>query len=426
MTTLALRPIAPPAVAARLFNRDFVLLWQAQLVSQFGNQAFTIAMMLWTAEVTGSATMGGLMLMAGVLPMVLLAPLAGTFIDRRGSRRRIIVTCDLISGVLVALLAVGLVATGELRPGILFAVAVLRGVCNAFLDPAVNAFVPDLVPGKQIEAANAFRESSRQLTVLTAQGLGGILYGLFGPLWLFLLDAVSFMFAGGSEMMIRSDRQSAAPSANPAAAAPSFFGVAAEGFRYVAAQPGLVGFLVATSIFNALLMPISVLLPVYATSYLHADVRWYGFLLAAINAGAIGGCSLAAARMKSSGTGRRTILLAAFAALALSLALLGQVESRWIALAIACATGTLTGMINVSVMSIVQRRTSAEFRGRVIGLHATMTRVLIPVGLVGGGAIADLTGRNVPLVFGVCGALALTSVVLLGARRNTRAFLASE
>src|SRR6185503_14696242 len=130
---------------------------------------------------------------------------------------------------------------------------------------AVNAFVPDLVPGKQIEAANAFRESSRQLTVLTAQGLGGILYGLFGPLWLFLLDGLSFLFAGSSEMMIRADRQSAAPPADPEAAAPSFFGVAAEGFRYVAAQPGLVGFLVATSIFNALLMPISVLLPVYAT-----------------------------------------------------------------------------------------------------------------------------------------------------------------
>ena len=59
-------------------------------------------------------------------------------------------------------------------------------------------------------------------------------------------------------------------------------------------------------------------------------------------------------------------------------------------------TGVLTGVINVLVMSIIQRRTADAFRGRVLGLHAMMTRLLMPIGLVGGGALADLTGRNVP------------------------------
>ena len=55
-----------------------------------------------------------------------------------------------------------------------------------------------------------------------------------------------------------------------------------------------------------------------------------------------------------------------------------------------------------------------------------MTRILVPVGLIGGGALADLTGRNVPLVYGICGALALADVTLLTAQRTTRAFLASS
>jgi MFS family permease len=413
-------------------NRNFGLLWQAQLVSQFGNQAFVIALTLWTAETTHSATLTGLMLMAGVLPAVVLGPLTGTFVDRQRSRLRIIVTCDLLSGVLVVLFALGfLTGPGEWRPAMLFVVALLVGVCNAFFDPALNAFAPDLVAREQIEAANAFRQSSRQITVLTAQGLAGILYALVGPAALFLLDGVSFLLAGATEMLIRTENIADCGMRNadcglPERTSRGFLSDVADGFRYVAAQPGMTGFLVAASVFNALLMPIAVLLPVFATVYLQADPRWYGFLLAAISAGAIAGCALVGAtRATLTGSSRRALLVTAFAALALSLAVLGQVRSRWIALAIAGATGMLAGMINVLVISIIQRRTSGAYSGRVLALQAMMTRALVPIGMVGGGAAADLAGRNVPLVYGICGALALSSVMLLAARRTTRAFLAS-
>ena len=194
-----------PTSAPRLLNRDFVLLWQAQLVSQFGNQAFTIALTFWTAEATHSATMSGLMMMASIVPLIVLGPLTGTFVDRRCSRLRIVTACDLLSGAAAMLLALGfLTGPDAWRPAMLFTAALLIGVCNAFFDPAVNALTPDLVPADQIEAANALRQSSRQITVLGAQGLGGILYSLFGPPALFLINGLSFLFAGASEMMIQT------------------------------------------------------------------------------------------------------------------------------------------------------------------------------------------------------------------------------
>src|SRR5262249_10727198 len=149
-------------------------LCQAQLVSQFGNQAFTIAMMAWTLEATRSATMSGLMVMAGVVPVIVLGPFAGTFADGRRSRLRIVAGCDAVCGVLVSLLALGfIVGPTAWRPAMLFLTSLLVGVCNAFFDPALNAFAPDLVPRDQLEAANAFRQSARQFTVLASQGLGG-------------------------------------------------------------------------------------------------------------------------------------------------------------------------------------------------------------------------------------------------------------
>ena len=425
MTSVAAAlPAAGRSATIRLINRDFMLLSQAQLVSQFGNQAFTIAMTFWTASTTHSATTTGLVLMAGVLPVVLLGPFTGTFVDRQRSKQRVIVTCDMVSGASVTLFALALLARPEaLRPAALFAIALTVGICNAFLDPAINASVPDLVPSGQIEGANAFRQSSRQITVLTAQGVGGILYVLAGPAMLFLVDGLSFLFAGATELLIRTPEiGSAKAECGPAR---GFFGHAADGLGYVRAQSGMVTFMIAVAVFNALLMPISVLLPVYATIYLRADVQWYGFLLAAISAGAIAGCTLAGAAHVSGPT-RRTLLVAGFSAMAVALVVLGQVQSRWIALAIACATGALTGMINVFVLSILQRRTPGEFRGRVLGLHSMLSRALVPIGLVGGGAIADLTGRNVPLVYAICGGLALVTVVLLTTRSSARGYLASS
>jgi MFS family permease len=414
--------------ARRLLNRNFMLFWQSQLVSQFGNQAFLIAMMAWTTQATGSATMNGLMMMAGVLPIVLLGPLTGTFADGTQARLGIIRTCDFASGIAVLLLAAGFViGPADWRTSMLFVTALVLGISQAFFDPAVNAFLPDVVPREELEAANAFRQSSRQVTVLTAQGIGGILYALVGPATLFALNGLSFLLACAGEMFIDVPRDRdvrRVETSRPRASV--FFAQAADGFRYVAAQPGMVAFLITGAIFNALLMPISALLPVYAIDYLGADVRWYGFLLAAISAGALGGCTLiGAARQRLTGSSRRFVLIASFGLLAIALIVLGQVRLRWLALAIVFATGALAGIINVLVVSLIQRRTSAEYRGRVLGLHATMTRVLIPLGLVGGGAVADLTGRNVPLVYATCGALALLAVTLLGARRTTRAFLAS-
>jgi len=86
MATSAARPTT-------LFNREFILLWQGQVVSRLGNQAFTIATTLWTLEVTGSATLMGLMLTASRIATVVLGPFAGAFVDNR-PRLRIIVACD--------------------------------------------------------------------------------------------------------------------------------------------------------------------------------------------------------------------------------------------------------------------------------------------------------------------------------------------
>src|SRR6185295_16247029 len=100
--------------------------------------------------------------------------------------------------------------------------------------------------------ANAFRQSARQATNLIAQGLGGMLYALVGPAALLLLDGVSFLFAGAMELLVQALRRKTEYAMSGASSAmrrprSAIMNDAAEGVRYVAAQPGMIGFLIAAA-----------------------------------------------------------------------------------------------------------------------------------------------------------------------------------
>ena len=122
------------------FNRDFVLLWQGQLVSQIGSQAFLVGMMYWAMEATGSGSLMGVLMMLTMLPGVLLGPLGGTLADRF-SRKLIIVICDVLSGIAVLLLT-GLfmteAASTEVLIFCLLLVAASVGMVQAFFRPAIS------------------------------------------------------------------------------------------------------------------------------------------------------------------------------------------------------------------------------------------------------------------------------------------------
>ena len=82
-------PATPGQTPGKLLNRNFVLLWGGQAVSQLGNQAYSLAMMFWLMEKTGSASIMGLVLTVSNLPALLLSPLGGTFADRHSRIRKV-------------------------------------------------------------------------------------------------------------------------------------------------------------------------------------------------------------------------------------------------------------------------------------------------------------------------------------------------
>ncbi len=422
-----MQPDAAQTAEVRLFNRDFALLWQGQLVSQLGSQAFLVATMYWTMEATGSASLVGVVMMLSALPMVLLGPFGGTLADRR-ARVPILVVCDLVSGAVVLSLA-GLMLSGRGSTGLtmvwLLAVVAVLGCVRAFFQPAVTAAVPDLVPPSKLPAANSLIQLSSQGSTVLGQAVGGVLYRLLGAPLLFVADGVSYLLSAASESFIRQPPVAKGPRKKPAAVLAEYVRDTGEGFAYLRRRPGLVALLVAASAVNFFLMPVFVLLPFYVEQSLGAGAAWYGFLLSGLSAGSIAG-SVAAGLLRLPERHRGALLVGSFFAASVLLGLLGVATSRYLALALLTAAGLASGLINVHVITLFQTATPPELRGRVLSLVIALAGAVTPLGMLVGGVLGDLTGKSLAAIFIGCGAAATATVAVATTRSAFRALVGGE
>jgi DHA3 family macrolide efflux protein-like MFS transporter len=422
--------------AKRLFNRDFVLLWQGQLVSQIGNQASAIALMFWILQATRSASLMGLLGMSAALPAVLLGPLGGAIADRH-SRKAIIVIADLVRGVVVLMLAALLFTHGtdtHLIVAAMFATAIVSGIMGATFRPAVGAAIPDLVPATRVQAANSLRQLSGQSSQFVGQAISGVLFRALGAPLLFVADGISFLVSAGSEAFIRIPQR--LPAARPGQEQPGmkprlsavtrgYLADTGEGLRWIWERTGMRTFILVTTAINFLFMPIAVLLPFYVTDVLGKGAAWYGFLLASLSLGSIVGLLLTGS-IRFAGHGRARTLGGALLLTALSMGGLGLVRSSGLALALMFVAGLMAAAINITVLTVLQLATPQELRGRVMGLVVALSGAATPLGLAIGGVLGDLTGKAIPGLYMGVGVTA--AVIAAGAflMPTFREFLASE
>lgn len=413
--------------AVRLLNRDFLLLWQGQFVSQIGNQAFAVAMMYWLMQATGSATLMGLMMMASMLPGVVLGPIGGTFADRH-SRKWIIVVSDLLRGVSVLAVAMILFTKPDATNLIiasLFAVALFNGLVSAGFQPAISATIPDLVPRDRVAAANSLNQFGVQAAMLFGQAMGGVLYRVFGAPVLFVIDGISSILSAFSESFIRVPERTAPSSTKNASTFATYRTDTIEGIRYVWRRVGMRSLLLVAAGINFLAMPIIVLLPFFVSRELVEGPQWYGFLLAAMGAGSLIGYLIIGATKIPAGR-RPALVNTSLLVLGIAISILGATSTPGIAMASFFIMGICTGSINIIVITLFQIATPAEMRGRVMSLVYTLSGAVSPLGMALGGVLGDVTNKNISAIYIGSGLLIGLVALFAMSRSSFRDFLAFE
>jgi predicted MFS family arabinose efflux permease len=388
-----------------LGRRDFRLLFLGQGVSVLGDRMVAVALAFAVLEVGGSVSAVGLVLACAVLSLVGSVLIGGVVADRI-SRRSVMFAADLVrvasQGATATLLITGVAELWKLA---LF--AGLTGAATGFFNPASTGLLPEVVPAKELQPANALRATAVSTGEIVGPLLAGVLVAAAGAGWAIAVDAATFAVSAACLAALRIE-----PRVRKATA--SFLGDLRQGWDAFRTRRWVWTIVVYFAVCNMFWGAWSALGPVVADRDLGGAAAW-GAVLGSIGAGALAG-SLLATRAKP----RRPLVLIALteAFFALPLAFLAAGAPTAL---LACGA-FLSGagmMLGTSVWeSTLQRNVQTESLSRVASYDWFGSLAFYPLGLAVWGPVAGLIGVSTSLwlAFG----LFLASIAALLAVPDTR------
>ncbi len=194
--------IKSKSLEEKLWNKNFFILWQGQLVSSLGDAIYEIALGFWVLMVTGSTALMGTLMAVSMIPKIVISPFAGgVFIDRSG-RKCIIVAMDLIRGISITLIGV-MTILGTAKIWMALLAGMIIGTCAAFFNPCMGSVLPDIVPQDKILKANSSYQMTTTGSNLIGTVFGGMLYAILGAPIMFLINGISYLFSGFTEIFMK-------------------------------------------------------------------------------------------------------------------------------------------------------------------------------------------------------------------------------
>jgi MFS family permease len=394
-------------------HRDFLSLWGAETISQFGTQVSLLALPLVAIIVLEeSAFKVAALTSVEFLPFLLFTLPAGVWIDRL-RRKPILVLGNVGRGL--ALLSVPIAHwAGALTIWQLYAVGFAVGVCTVFFDIAYQSYIPALVGREDVVEANAKLEISRAAANIGGPGMAGGLVALLSAPVAVLLDAVSYAISAFLLLGIR--KQEEAP---PRAERRSLRSELGEGLRYVFTHPYQRTMVAMTALSNFFGQVVFSILLVYAVRELDLSPGTIGIALAVGNLGTLASALTAKRIGDRLGVGR-TILLASclFGPGTLLIAFAPEQYALPLIVAAMIVIGFGGILYNVTAISLIQAITPDRILGRANASRRFVVWGVVPLGGFAGGALASTIGLRETMVVGALGGLLTVVPILVSPLRS--------
>lgn len=384
-------------------HRDFVKLWSAQTVSQFGDEITQLALPLVAIITLGASPLEiGILGTFQFLPFILLTIPAGVWVDRM-RRRPILIGADIARAVLLLSIPLAF-AGGWLSMIQLYVVAFAVGCMEVFFDVAYQSYLPSVVERDQLVEGNAKLEMSVAASSVVGPGIAGFLVELVRAPFAIAFDALSYAGAVVLLVLIRRPETGPEPHDPAAGARPSMRTEAAQGLRYVLGHRYLRAIAACTGTLNLFGNIGGVVLLIYIVNELGVNAGTIGLIFGIANIGVLIGAVSGERLARRFGIGpviTWSAFVSAFALLPVYLAPHDNPIPWLIASGIIAAS---TGVIyNINQVSLRQAITPERMQGR---MNATMRFVVwgtIPIGAMVGGALGTVIGLQSTILVGVIG-----------------------
>jgi MFS family permease len=377
-------------VVRALQHRNYRLFYGGQGISLIGTWMTRVATGWLVYRLTHSAFLLGLVSFAGQIPILLLSPIAGVWVDRL-NRHRVLVVTQVLS-MLESFALAGLALGGVITVLEVILLNLFQGAVNAFDMPARQAFVVEMVESKEdLPNAIALNSSLVNAARLVGPAVAGVLIAAVGEGYCFLLDGISYMAVIASLLAM-----SLVPWTPRAHA--SVRSELREGWEYVRGFRPIWAILLLLSLVSLVGMPYTALMPIFAGNILHGGAHTFGFLMGATGVGALIGAVSLAARRSVLGLGRLVALMAAgFGA---SLIAFAASRQLWLSLLLLVLTGFSFMQQMASSNTILQTIAEDSKRGRVMSFYAMAFQGMAPFGSLIAGVVAARIGAPQTLMIG--------------------------
>ena len=400
-------------------HSDFLKLWSAETVSQFGTQVSQLALPLVAILVLDASAFEVAALgTVEFLPFLLFTLPAGVWVDRL-RRRPILIAGDFGRAALLATIPAAYLLD-VLTLGQLYVVGFLVGTCTVFFDVSYQSYLPSLVEREQIIDGNSKLEISRSAAQLGGPGLGGLLVQALTAPYAVLADAISYLGSGIFILAIRKD-ETAPEHATKDGAGSSLWAELKEGLRFVLGNPNLRAQAGCTATSNFFFTFGFSIIVVYFVRTLGLSPGVIGLVLSLSAVGSMVGALTARRISDRFGIGPTTIATTLLQGPAFLLIALAPKSSPYPFLV---SGGLVLGFVivvyNIVQVSYRQAICPPRLQGRMNSVMRFMVWGTIPIGSLAGGAAAGIVGLQNTIVIGAVGGSLSFLWILLSPQRHLR------
>lgn len=382
-----------------LQHRNYRLLFWGQLTSLIGSWMHSVAQGWLVLELSNSALALGLIGTCGYLPTLLFSFWGGSIADRVNKRHIVLITQ---TTALCLAFSLGLLVTMKLVA--IWQVALLAfsmGTVMAFDMPARQSFLIELVGREDLTNAIGLNSSIFNAARLIGPAVAGYIIAYFGLGVCFFINGVSFLAVIVSLLCMQNVKPRSPLGLKRKGAIREMAG-------YIRSRKDLLVVLLLVASFSILVLPYSVLLPIFARDVLKVGPRGLGFLFSANGLGALVGAIIVATL---AGRGNKLIYLwgNAFLFGAFICAFSWCARYAWALLLLFLAGMAMVGFLTTA-NTYLQLNVSDDRRGKIMGLYSIVFLGMMPFGSMLSGGLAQWIGVQA----GICTGTLVAELITIG------------